>query len=52
MIIKMLESIFQYIGEGFARIFGPSNDECPSIGVQPFSGVIYHANSKLDWFDW
>lgn len=52
MIIEMIKSVFQYIGEGFARIFSPNSDECPPIGVQPFSGTIARVNSEIDWFDW
>ena len=31
-------SIVQYLFEGVARIFSPTDDEYPLIGVQPFAG--------------
>ena len=49
MIIgKTLKSIIQYITEGFARIFGPTNDNYPETGIQPFEGEEYKPNSLLD----
>ena len=37
-IHKMLENMMQYFTEAFTRIFGPSTDEYPEVGVQPFEG--------------
>lgn len=37
-IFKWLQAALQYIGEGVVRIFRPSDDEYPNIGVQPFAG--------------
>lgn len=37
-ISKMLDSVIQYISEGVTRIFSPSDDAYPAVGVQPFSG--------------
>lgn len=37
-INKMLRDMMQYFTEAFARIFGPSTDEYPKTGVQPFEG--------------
>lgn len=37
-IFKWLKETLQYIVEGVVRIFHPSDDEYPNIGVQPFSG--------------
>ena len=48
MISKTLKDIIQYITEGFARIFSPTDDEYPAIGVQPFEGEEYIPNSTLD----
>lgn len=31
----------QYFAEGFARIFSPSKDEYPEVGVQPFEVDTY-----------
>jgi hypothetical protein len=46
---KIIKDITQYITEGFVRIFSPTDDEYPAIGVQPFEGTIYNPNSRLDW---
>lgn len=37
-IFKGLQEALQYIAEGVVRIFRPSDDEYPNIGVQPFAG--------------
>ena len=48
IISKTVKDIVQYITEGFARIFSPTDDEYPAIGVQPFEGEEYKSNSPLD----
>ena len=48
IISKTLKDIIQYIAEGFARIFSPTDDEYPAVGVQPFEGEEYQPNSTLD----
>lgn len=49
MIIgKTVKDIIQYITEGFARIFGPTDDEYPATGIQPFEGEEYKPSSILD----
>jgi hypothetical protein len=45
---QVLNSVVQYIAEGFARIFSPSDDQYPLIGLQPFGGEIYSPTS-YDW---
>lgn len=37
-ISRMMGSAVRYIIEAVTRIFGPSDDEYPAIGVQPFTG--------------
>ena len=37
---QMLQNLVQYFTEAFARVFGPSDDEYPTVGVQPFEGEI------------
>ncbi len=37
-INEMLRDMMQYLTEAFARVFGPSTDEYPEVGVQPFNG--------------
>ncbi|WP_009632042.1 hypothetical protein [Synechocystis sp. PCC 7509] len=37
-ISQRVVSIVQYLFEGLARTFRPTDDEYPVIGVQPFTG--------------
>ena len=46
---QVLNSVVQYIAEGFALIFSPNDDEYPIIGIQPFGGEIYSPTTYLDW---
>lgn len=45
---RVLQSIIQYLTEGFIRIFTPTDDRYPAIGVQPFGGEVYYPNIYLD----
>jgi hypothetical protein len=47
-ISKSVSSIMQYISEAVARIFAPSDDMYPAIGVQPFEGEPYKAATWAD----
>ncbi|MBJ7899852.1 MAG: isochorismate synthase [Cyanobacteria bacterium RI_101] len=38
---QAFQDLVQYFTEAFARIFGPSTDEYPEVGVQPFDGDPY-----------
>lgn len=44
--MKMIEAITRYLTEAFARIFGPNEEEMPSIGIQPFGCELYVAHSE------
>lgn len=46
---QALSDLLQYIGEGFARIFSPSDDEYPMIGIQPFDGEIHSPTNYFNW---
>lgn len=46
-ISRTIDSILQYISEAVTRIFGPSDDAYPAIGVQPFGGEPFKQNQ--DW---
>lgn len=35
---KWLQETLQYLWDGAKRLFGPSDDEYPETGVQPFEG--------------
>jgi hypothetical protein len=45
-MLKALQAFVQYITEGFARIFSPSDDEYPEVGVQPFDSEPYVSNES------
>jgi len=48
-ISKMIDSVIQYISEAVTRIFGPSDDAYPAIGVQPFAGEPFEEGQNTDW---
>jgi hypothetical protein len=48
-ISKMMDSVVRYIIEAMTRIFGPSDDEYPEVGVQPFTGEPYEEQRHSDW---
>ncbi|MFM1841553.1 MAG: hypothetical protein RLZZ490_284 [Cyanobacteriota bacterium] len=37
-INRILQNAVQYFTEAFVRVFGPSTDEYPEVGIQPFEG--------------
>jgi hypothetical protein len=37
-IFKVIQDAVQYVVEAATRLFSPSDDECPDIGVQPYDG--------------
>ena len=45
MVSKTVTDAIQYVTEGFARIFSPTDDRYPAIGIQPFEGEEYKPNS-------
>lgn len=47
-IVENLRNMVNYLAEGFIRIFGPTHDEYPETGVQPFEGEVYNSNSSAD----
>lgn len=49
MISKMLASVIQYISEAVMRIFAPTDDSYPVIGVQPFTGDPYKPGLAKNW---
>ena len=44
----MLDNVVQYISEAVTRIFSPSDDAYPIIGIQPFSGEPF-TERHVDW---
>ncbi|MEB3282305.1 MAG: isochorismate synthase [Lyngbya sp.] len=47
-ILHVLENVVVYVSEAAARIFSPSDNTYPMIGVQPFDGIPYHGS---EWED-
>jgi hypothetical protein len=37
-VFNKLQETLQYVWEGIQRIFGPTDDEYPKTGVQPYEG--------------
>ncbi|MDZ7959556.1 MAG: nicotinate phosphoribosyltransferase [Aulosira sp. DedQUE10] len=48
-ISRMIANITQYISEAVMRIFAPSDDAYPVIGVQPFTGDPYRKGTADIW---
>jgi len=40
-IFESLSNMMAYLTEGVARIFSPSDDAYPMVGVNPFEGTPY-----------
>ncbi|MBW4672263.1 MAG: nicotinate phosphoribosyltransferase [Cyanomargarita calcarea GSE-NOS-MK-12-04C] len=49
IITRIIASITQYISEAVIRIFGPSDDAYPLVGVQPFTGDVYKEGAAGSW---
>ncbi len=47
-IFKPIQDAVVYISEAIRRIFGPSDDIYPVIGVQPFEGDPYQEHTWAD----
>jgi len=47
-IFQSIENTVIYLSEAIFRIFGPSDDMYPVIGVNPFEGDPYQGS---DWAD-
>lgn len=39
-IWKIPQQVISYVGGAIRRIFGPTDDQYPATGVQPFEGEI------------
>ena len=35
---KVIDDLIQFFSEAVSRIFGPTDDQYPNTGVQPFEG--------------
>ena len=47
-IFKSMEEAVIYISEAIGRIFSPSDDMYPMIGVNPFEGDPYQGSTWVD----
>ncbi len=43
-----ISEAIKYVLAASARIFGPSDDEYPQVGVQPFDGDPYKGRQEMD----
>lgn len=48
-IYSVVDSTIQFISEAVTRIFSPSDDAYPIIGVQPFAGEPFRQRRGADW---
>ncbi|MFB6276790.1 MAG: hypothetical protein ABEI32_11695 [Halothece sp.] len=48
-LMTMMNDMASFLGEAIARIFSPNDDAYPNVGVQPYSGEVFHGNVKLNW---
>jgi hypothetical protein len=40
-IIQVIRESIQYLVEASTRLFSPTDDQYPNVGVQPFDGDAY-----------
>lgn len=48
-MMKFMDDLNSFFAEAIARIFSPSDDAYPSVGVQPYSGEPFHGEVELKW---
>ncbi|MBD2297237.1 hypothetical protein H6G80_01795 [Nostoc sp. FACHB-87] len=48
-ISQIIARITEYISEAAMRIFGPTDDQYPNTGVQPFTGEPYKKGMSDVW---
>mgnify|MGYP007006697448 CR=1 FL=1 len=48
-ISNIFSSVMQYVSEDVMRIFSPSDDNYPVIGVQSFTGELYKRRNSNAW---
>ena len=48
-VIKTLREMVSFLVEGFLGLFGPTHDEYPEIGIQPFEGEDYNPSSSAEF---
>ena len=45
-ITRRLEQILEYISDAVSKIFSPTHDDYPTIGVQPFKGEPFKDKAR------
>ncbi len=48
-INDIMGNMNRYFSQAMARIFGPSDDQYPRTGVQPFEGTPKKKSKKFKW---
>jgi hypothetical protein len=48
-LTKMLNEMGQFLTEAIGRIFMPTDQDYPEIGVQPFTGDLHRKAVKADY---
>lgn len=47
-LLKDVKQMFQFVFDAAGRVFSPSDDRYPEIGVQPFEGEIVREPRKAN----
>lgn len=47
-ISKTFDDLIHYFSVAIGRIFGPTDDQYPATGVQPFDGDPFNASESKD----
>lgn len=48
-MMNIMNQMASFLAEAIARIFSPNDDAYPNVGVQPYSGDVFHNDMKLNW---
>jgi hypothetical protein len=48
-IMKIMDNLNSFFAEAIARIFSPSDDAYPKVGVQPYTGDPMSNSVELEW---
>lgn len=48
-VYQQIEKVAEYLSGGFLRIFSPTDDAFPVIGVQPYQEIPLKKKRRFDW---
>ena len=48
-LLTGIKDLIKFVSGAIARIFGPTDDEYPPTGVQPFEGELPEKKNKQAW---